>query len=571
MLPNLDEIYQGESVGGCYLIFDVSLGSIPADLFSYFDDTTFVTLGMNRMSFFGYSSNDTTAISFEIPHPASGDPPNLRTVSFRIIQEDPNLIGGWIILEDLFGITCEVSDDKKWKPISVDFYYNTVSAIDRCYKIPENDGLVTWAIGGVKPAVEHYRNLFSLIDISNTPPIWEESTLDPLRYSVIGTLDQVPYLHDFDLSECALSFNRDIALNAINLGNYHWGEAIFIEYPFKWRLAIVNTVPGVSESTSVNKLIFEYLSKKGERVVEEWWDGTKWTIPAGLIDMGKYGVPLQVKSIHASDHFAFCSVVKVLNRIKPQQTDYATAIVLVQEAALRMGLTIPETIQPVLEADRSVIDKNTQLLLGGLNSIAYYSTTLYDWPSMRIDGTYDVIDENTTVINTQDKFPGYDKMISDGFLCNISGDRQVIIQQCNEDRYIEILNLPPGEAHRFDEEGFNVYVQRGNNICFARPLKVGSTLKCVYKTRFPVIDAITGTPVPRFSNDKDLSYIDSELLVIGTVLNYKSYIGDDYRKEAQVFDEYAKYLKSTRAGNKIIKETNQVSISERFPGNRLAY
>jgi hypothetical protein len=554
MLPNLNEIYEDEKVGGCYLIFDVSLDSIPADLFKHFDSTTVVELGTQRMMFFGAMADNTTSVSFEITGPLPPPQPQIRTISFKIVQKDPILEKFNVIVEDLFDIVC----DMDWKPISVDFYYNTIDAIDRCYRIPQIEGTVYWVFNGQTPYIWGFKDIFSLIDISPNIPIWETNAVDPVRYSPLDTLDNVSMIPGFDLSKCALSFNRDIAVNSISSGSYNWGDASYIEEPFKWRLSMFKATPATETTIALNKLIFEYLSNKGERVVEEWWNGTEWTIPEGLIDMGKYGIPLIIKERARAERLAFCSVVEVLSRMRSPSTDYATALVLVQEAALRMGLSIPQTIQPVIEADKSVIDKNTQLLLGGLNSIAYYSTTLYDWPSMKIDGTYEVIDDNVASLDTQVIFPGYDKMITDGFLCNMTDNRTVKIQQCNEDRYIEILNLPANEVHRIDDEGYNVYVQRGNNICFARPLKKGSVLHCVYKTRFPVIDAIEGIPVPRFSNDKDLSYIDSELLVIGTVLNYKSYIGDDYRKEAQVFDEYAKYLKSTRSSNRIKRETESI-------------
>jgi hypothetical protein len=551
MLPNFDEIYDGEKIGGCYLIFDVSLDSIPADLFpsNVFNDAIEVPLGSQKVWFFTenvLNPKDSTAISFEIPklNPSVLE----RKVSFKIIRNDPQDPNRYIIVENLFDVVCGIN----WKPIRVDFYTDTLSALDRCYKVDESPLVVRWLIGGSSIQKTAYKRLFSLVDVSNTIPIWEETSVDPKKYLPIDTLDNVANIPDFDLSECAISFNRDVAISNMKRPNWQVGQAAFIEDPFKWRLAISYISDGN------NKLVFEYVNSKGDRIIEEWWDGTKWTIPAGLIDMGKYGVPLIIESRFWSENFAFCSVVKVLSRFIPPSTDYATAIVLVQEAALRLGLPIPTTIQQVIEADKSVIDKNTQLLLGGLNSIAYYATTLYDWPSMRINGKYDVVDDGTISINMQEKFPGYDKMITDGFLCNIPGGRTIRIQQCHEDRYLEILNLPANEVHRMDEEGFNVYVYRGNSIYFARPLKKDSTLNCVYKTRFPVTDAVTGVPVPRFSNDKDVSYIDSELLVIGTVLNYKSYIGDDYRKEAQVFDEYAKYLKSTRSGNRIKKETESI-------------
>jgi hypothetical protein len=553
MLPNLNEIYEGEKVGGCYLIFDVSLDSIPADLFKYFDRDTVAPLGDNRMMFFGISADNTLSVSFDITGPTTQEP-NFKRVSFKIVQKDPLIEKYDLVIEDLFDIVCDLD----WKPISVDFYYSSIEAIDRCYKIPSINGSVWWGVNGIKPYVDGFRDLFSLIDISPEIPVWEETTLDPARYGTLDTLDNIAPVYGFDLSKCALSFNRDIAVNNISTAQYAVGKASFVEAPFKWRLSMFNSAPATESTQAVNKIVFEYLSKKGERIIEEWWNGTEWTIPAGLIDMGKYGVPLPIEQNYLPEHFAFCSVVEVLSRMRATSTDYATALVLVQEAALRMGLSIPQTIQTVLESDKSAIDKNTQLLLGGLNSIAYYSTTLYDWPSMRIDGIYEVTEEGIISINMLDKFPGYDKMITDGFLCNMPNNRMIRIQQCNEDRYMEILNLPANEVHRIDEEGFNVYVQRGNSIYFARPLKKDSVLHCVYKTRFPVIDALSGTPVPRFSNDRDLSYIDSELLVIGTVLNYKSYIGDDYRKEAQVFDEYAKYLKSTRSGNRIKKETESI-------------
>jgi hypothetical protein len=547
MLPNLDEIYSGEYVGGNYLIFDIDREAIPAGLF-------FDLLGetIDSEYKFKFFSNLEECITFAVGKGTN----DVTIIDFKI--KDGN-----VTILDLFTIML----DKEGKLIEIQYSDSSVDSIERMYRIrnAENGSSCQWEYSGEEDEIvrDDWHKFFSIIDIYDTVPIWEEQISNPLHRPV-GTLADVAVNTNYNLKNCLLSFNRDIPINSLKLEYMH---GAYIEEKYKWRLSIYKI------SNTSNDMVFEYLNPKGERVVETWWDGraNKWNIPAGLINMSKYGIDIFCKDVNGTKMFGFCTVVEDITLTREHATDYATALELIQEAALRLGLPIPYTIQTVIESDKSVIDKNSQLLLGGLNAIAYYATTLYDWPAMRIDGSYTVLTDTVKEIDTHVSFPGFDKMITDGFICNLDSERVVRIQQTTEDKYVELANMPQNGATAIDNEGFNLYIFRGNKLCFGRPLKKDSVLHCVYKTRFPVLDSVTGQPIPRFSNDKDLSYIDSELLVIGIILNYKSYIGDDYRKEAQVFDEYAKYLKSTRAGNRIIKETNQISNAERFPDNRLAY
>jgi hypothetical protein len=540
MLPNLDEIYSGEYIGGKYLIFDMVAELIPVDLFVNLYP---IEDGEYRLLFF---DNMFYSITFSLE-------PNVEAI-YKIIMSGPEINSEANIFKII--LTPQGQVDR------VEFFNDSIYAIQRMFKIPEPSGAgpCMWETAFETPAYPDWQKFFSMVDISDNVPVWGMSAVSPLN-KPIGPLSDAS-ISKVNLRNCLLAINRSIDINAFDIP---YRIAAYLEDGFKWRLSIRK------HNADQKVMIFEYLNNEGERIEEKWWDGNAWdpALTAPLINMSRYGIDLFCTSSQFLATFGFCTVLEDLTLTRDHATDYAKAIDLIQEAALRLGINIPYTIQTTLESDRSVIDKNAQLLLGSLNSIAYYSTTLYDWPSMRVDGIYNVKADNIKELDTNIVFPGYDKMITDGFICNIDKDRMILIQQTTEDKYVQLANMPQNEATAIDNEGFNLYILRGNRICFSRPLKNGSTLRCVYKTRFPVVDAVTKKPVPRFTNDNDLSYIDSELLVIGIILNYKSYIGDDYRKEAQVFDEYAKYLKSTRAGNRIIKETNQIPYDREFPSGKL--
>jgi hypothetical protein len=533
MLPKLSEIYNGEYIGGNYAIFDISVDIIPPDIYP----SAKIALGDYCLSVYGEQDEKKNSFSFSYDW-ISDTNPNMVIYSYINFQT-PSLAPN---STPLFSFEYTPST-KTYRNIN---FYNDYRY---CRYMFIQDAIKTNCVwmSYVTPTILEWNKFFDIIQISNNLPIWGADRLAPTE---VVDFDLLRVPQDTNLKNYYLAFNRNIDYNTIPAVI---GQATYIENIPSWRIIYSSGYP------NSRKMIFEYINSNGSRISEIWYD-SEWKIPTTPIDMSKYGVDLIVKNMN--DPYGIlrsCTVFHDTRKTYVPTTGSSTALSIIQESAMRVGVSIPGTIQTIVENDRSVIDKNAQLLLGGLNSTAYYSATLYDWPDLRVYSTH-TITEETSELDFDTFFSGYEKMISDGFTVN-DGDIIYYVQQANEDDFIRLTNLTPSEKARIDRSKFNVYVVRGGKLVFAQPLKVGITLSCTYKTRYPVIDYVLETPVPRFINDLDKSYIDTELLILGTVLNYKSYIGDDFRKEAQMFDEYAKYLKSASAGNRVIKATRQIPQS----------
>ena len=83
-----------------------------------------------------------------------------------------------------------------------------------------------------------------------------------------------------------------------------------------------------------------------------------------------------------------------------------------------------------------------------------------------------------------------------------------------------------------------------------------NTLRFSYRSSYGVMPQGALNPVNTFSHDTDDTSIDNELLIAGTVVNYKAYQGMDYQFDYQKFNDYLTALERNRQRNNLFRDTS---------------
>jgi hypothetical protein len=279
-----------------------------------------------------------------------------------------------------------------------------------------------------------------------------------------------------------------------------------------------------------------------------------------------------------------------------------TALQLVKSAALRLGMTAPESLPYSSGQSTTIEDKDALLLLGALNAAVKNITYTYSWRELIRQAVfspnyYDVssiiIDEDGKIVPpptppatlaTGQRFLGWDinEMCVgfDGIVsnCLLFPQKHMRIPLLTYDKFL-YMSEDKGFDPIFETIEQNGYIITNNLLelvhRYGEGIQPYSSPKVYfyYKTKFPVVrqngQLWNDESIQLYfvSND-DWSPIDDEVLILGTIINYKNYIGRDFQLEFKQYNDYIEHMKERTGGVTIIEESmyNEMSnVFHRYP------
>jgi hypothetical protein len=271
-----------------------------------------------------------------------------------------------------------------------------------------------------------------------------------------------------------------------------------------------------------------------------------------------------------------------------------TAIQMIQEVATRLGITRPSTIEVLTGNVESIVDRDALIMLGALNQSIRSAAAAFTWRDMvvykDVTATLSVDQEGKPLYHsiTLDKeCVGYDGMASSFvyFHYDEAEASKVILRQMSFDKFMLTRGDRRTDAPNYgdiylDERYGNGYAIIGRTLETACPIMyntltnpylIPEKIKCFisYKCSYPVIKQ-EGTPqMPEdrkilFTKDGDMPVIDDECVILGTLMNYKNYIGRDYQLEVKLFMDYIEHMKERNGGLTVIEENEYSSLIDRM-------
>jgi hypothetical protein len=277
-----------------------------------------------------------------------------------------------------------------------------------------------------------------------------------------------------------------------------------------------------------------------------------------------------------------------------------TALQLVKAAALRLGMTTPSSLPYSNGQSTTIEDKDALLLLGALNAAVKNITYTYSWRELIRQAVFtpNFYDSSSIIINADgslvpppippatlgaNKFLGWDiNKICVGFdgiasNCLLYPKKHMRIPLLTYDKFLymsEDGRIDP----IFETVEQNGYIITNNLLELVHRYNEGSDLSAgnvyfYYKTKFPVVKAAgmlwNDSDVQLyFVEDEDWSPIDDEILILGTIINYKNYIGRDFQLEFKQYNDYIEHMKERTGGVTVIEESmyNEMSnVFHRYP------
>jgi hypothetical protein len=261
------------------------------------------------------------------------------------------------------------------------------------------------------------------------------------------------------------------------------------------------------------------------------------------------------------------------------------AIHLVKEAATRLGIVQPSTIENVNSDDASKKDCDAMILLGALNESVRQATVLNLFDAFCI--LKDISDfppdngENTLLsplvsfqLDLKKKAEDYGGLISSGFFVefkdNVSSSifLKKMFYELEDDAFLKLRNVLPDDN---EANGDCSYDKRYKNVKNRYKIYQGivyfltdidmtkflvNKISFSYRSVWGVKALGSATPKDSFSLDTDTSIVDDELLIASTVLNYKSYMGIDYSFDMAKYQMYVNALVANRNKNNTVSDTS---------------
>jgi hypothetical protein len=228
----------------------------------------------------------------------------------------------------------------------------------------------------------------------------------------------------------------------------------------------------------------------------------------------------------------------VCSRIPQPPLTYTLQII--KQAAARMHLPEPSSINPV-PTDLNTSDaQNAKLLLSSLNQVMRNLAVQFAWPQLIRIGSFNAVEDPGEGYNVLLKgydlefiCPSYDGMISPFIYAQ--NQRTSIAQMAERDFY----RATEGYTTDSDTDvyGYRIYA---NHLCFSRP--IDGPVKFIYKTKLIVRDQ-DGSWKESTEKDDDRCVFDPEALILGTIVGFKSSIGMDPAVEANLFERYITHLR----------------------------
>jgi len=264
-----------------------------------------------------------------------------------------------------------------------------------------------------------------------------------------------------------------------------------------------------------------------------------------------------------------------------------TALQLCQEVAQRMGMVKPLTLANAWSSDPTILDKNVSQMLACVNAAARNAMVYQSWHEAAIvaefesecpdDGadptpmptSYMLEDEwvpssadPKKVIKVPGIAPFFDSMLS---LTVASPDANDVVGAANFDDFMAIRLGRSGVATA------NGYMFREKVLDFAKELPYQTTgdkeyqpykYYFMYKTYAPAYgiqrenDVVTPQhkgPKIGANLDEDTFILDDELIVLGALVHFKSYLNMNPQVEQQNYMMYLNHLTAARGTTNIIQ------------------
>jgi hypothetical protein len=268
-----------------------------------------------------------------------------------------------------------------------------------------------------------------------------------------------------------------------------------------------------------------------------------------------------------------------------------TTLQLIRAASTRLGMVAPSTVPQIVGTATTIEDKDALLLLGALNAAVKNVTFMYSWRELIRQASFqpNIYDDSAVVTPAKPAPPnplganimhgfdinkicvGFDGIISN---CLLDPLRHQKIPLLTYEKYLERIydnNVDP----IYENANWNGYIITNNLLNLVIRYGEGAAVDPLnkiylyYKTKYPVVKAAGNLYVDNdlqqfFVNADDWSPIDDEVLILGTVVNYKNYIGRDFQLEFKQFNDYIEHMKERTGGVTIIEESSYNEMSNIF-------
>jgi hypothetical protein len=247
---------------------------------------------------------------------------------------------------------------------------------------------------------------------------------------------------------------------------------------------------------------------------------------------------------------------------------------LIQEAATRIGIVPPSTIENVSNPDPSKRNPDAMILLGALNETMRQALVknLFDpfcvMVKVVLTGADNVPNAgNTYIFPIRTKLPDFGGLLSSYFEVEYGNGVLQTFFETDPDTFLKFWKEPmsTGTKPMPQKNIFRIY---NNKVSFiAReaftPTSLFSNIGFSYRSTFGVMLPDKTTTANSFKYDADTSTVDDELLIAGTVLNYKAYQGMEYQFDAQKYSAYLDALEKNRQNNNTIRDNSlKMGVSE---------
>jgi hypothetical protein len=273
--------------------------------------------------------------------------------------------------------------------------------------------------------------------------------------------------------------------------------------------------------------------------------------------------------------------LNILTSSDPEPSEDTTAKFLVQEAARRVGIMPPESIDAVNESATNPedYDADAAILLSGLNH------TLTD--VMVKEGLvsnykvlykrFEIIEPTETSYETFSLPDDFGSFVSSGIIVAYYPIEAPSSAELNGElnpEYLKLIELKEGDSDSFLKYYMLAYLQKDiskENLNYVNRFKVINNKELVYihnlsllkyfkvlafgiyKSLYGVREPGKVEPKKYFSEDVDYTDIDAELLIRGTALYYAQTMGIDSRLHQQRYEEYlASLIKNQANKNRIV-------------------
>jgi hypothetical protein len=269
------------------------------------------------------------------------------------------------------------------------------------------------------------------------------------------------------------------------------------------------------------------------------------------------------------------------------------ALQMVQEVALRLGITRPVDIEVIAGSQKSIIDRDAEILLGALNQSVRSAAAAFTWREMVLAASERFYDSSGSpvspiysvpVLHLTQNLYGYDGLTTSYIsIINYDTNRKEwpvyprIVRQVTLDKYLMLQKTDKQYDDIYDSDRTeNGFIIINGTLFLARPFIYEDPngykdprAVFTYKTNLPVVADISASLIdsgrkPLFTKNTDGAAIDDEAVILGAIMNYKNYIGRDFQLEAKLFTDYIEHMKERNGGLTIIEESEYSMIADRM-------